>query len=186
MQALRACWDGFGANALMTSNKLTHGKIYIRCCKNHGLEIKERGNGLVFVSSNGVAVKPVPLTGLYRNRIWSNGWVLWTAAIDKAQTNTQNAKTPASKAKHYQPRPLQTMLILPDCMSVISDNKPMQPSWRKEQWLKLREQRDLLIERAKRKPKQTQHYQACTSRTAWQEALYATVSLQFKNNNGWN
>ncbi|MDR4515016.1 TraI/MobA(P) family conjugative relaxase [Nitrosomonas sp.] len=147
--------------------------------QNNSLEIKERGNGLVFVSSNGVAVKASSIDRSLSKPNLIKRLGAFEPATDTAQTNTQSAKTP--KSKHYQPRPLQNSVDTSMIYKRYQQQQTNAASFRKEQWLKLREQRDLLIERAKQDAKDKRsiikHVQA---EPLGKKALYATVSLQFK------
>lgn len=158
----------------------------------HGLEIKERSNGLVFVSSNGIAVKASSVDRSLSKpnlikRLGAFEPVIDSLQTEHPQTHTdtpnkdQNAKTPRSKANHYQPRPLQNKVDTSGLYERYQQQQTNAASWRKDQWLKLREQRDLLIERAKQEARSKRsiikHVQ---TGTLGKKALYATVSLQFK------
>jgi hypothetical protein len=149
--------------------------------QNHGLEIKERGNGLVFVSSNGVVVKASSVDRSLSKPNLIERLGAFEPAIDTPQTKPQNIKSLTSKAKHYQPRPLQNHVDTSGLYERYQQQQTNAVIWRKEQWLKLREQRDLLIERttheARRKRSIIKHVQAGPF---GKKALYATVSLQFK------
>ncbi|MCP5273271.1 MAG: relaxase/mobilization nuclease domain-containing protein [Burkholderiales bacterium] len=163
--------------------------------QNHGIEIKERGNGLVFVSSNGIAVKASSVDRSLSKPNLIKRLGAYEPATDSLQTEhtqtqtdpqnkVQNAKTSRSKAKQYQPWPLQNIQNTIDTSRLYKRYQQQQTnaaSFRKEQWLKLREQRDLLIERAKQEAKRKRsiikHVQAGP---LGKKALYATVSLQFK------
>ena len=149
--------------------------------QNHGLEIKERGNGLVFVSNNGIAVKASSVDRSLSKPNLIKRLGAFEPAIDTAQIIAQDAKTQRSKAKHYQPRPLQNHVDTSRLYERYQQQQTNAASWRKEQWLKLREQRDRLIERAKQEAKRKRsiikHVQAGP---LGKKALYATVSLQFK------
>ena len=154
--------------------------------QNHGLEIKERGNGLVFASSSGVAVKASSVDRSLSKPNLIKRLGAFEPAADSFQTEhpqdkAQIAKTPKSKAKHYQPRPLQNNVDTSRLYERYQQQQANAASWRKEQWLKLREQRDLLIERAKQEARSKRniikHVQAGP---LGKKALYATVSLQFK------
>ena len=148
---------------------------------NHGLEIKERGNGLVFVSNNGVAVKAssVDRSLSKPNLVKRLGAFEPTTHVD--QLRPKNATTPKSKAKHYQPKPLQSKVDTSKLYEHYQQQQTNAASLRKEQWLKLRKQRDLLIERAKQEARNKRsiikHVQAGP---LGKRALYATVGLQFK------
>ena len=148
---------------------------------NHGLEIKERGNGLVFVSSNGVAVKASSVDRSLSKPNLVKRLGAFEPVTHSAQTNTQSAKTLESKAKHYQLKPLQNTVDTSRLYERYQQQQANATSWSKEQWLKLREQRDLLIERAKQEARSKRsiikHVQ---TGTLGKKALYATVSLQFK------
>ncbi|MCP5276593.1 MAG: relaxase/mobilization nuclease domain-containing protein [Burkholderiales bacterium] len=160
--------------------------------QNHGLEIKERGNGLVFVSGNGIAVKASSVDRSLSKTNLIKRLGAFESAADSliteklqtqahAQNKAQIAKTPRSKAKHYCPKPLQNNADTSRLYERYQQQQENSASWRKEQWLKLREQRDLLIERtkheARRKRSIIKHVQAGP---LGKKALYATVSLQFK------
>ncbi len=144
--------------------------------QNYGLEIKERGNGLVFVSSNGVAVKASSVDRSLSKPNLIKRLGAFEPAIQSEQTRTQS-----KKAKQYQPRPLQNSVDTSRLYERYQQQQAHAASWRKEQWLKLREQRDLLIERAKQDTKGERdiikHIQVGP---LGKKALYATVSLKFK------
>jgi len=146
-----------------------------RVLHNHGLEIRERGNGLVFVSGNGVAVKASSVDrSLSKPNLMKR-----LGAFELPQDKAQNAKT--SKAKHYQPRPLQNRIDTSKLYACYQQQQTRAASIRKAHWLKLREQRDALIERAKQDAKSRRgiikHIQAGP---LGKKALYATASLKFK------
>ena len=67
--------------------------------QDHGLEIKERGNGLVFVSSNGVAVKASSVDRSLSKPNLIKRLGAFEPAIDTPQTKPQNIKSLTSKAK---------------------------------------------------------------------------------------
>ncbi len=148
---------------------------------NHGLEIKERGNGLVFVSGNGVAVKASSVDRSLSKPNLIKRLGAFEPAIDTPQTNTQSTQATEAKAKHYQPRPLQNNVDTSRLYERYQQHQANAIAWRKEQWLKLRQQRDLLIERAKQEVRSKRsiikHVQAGP---LGKRALYATISLQFK------
>ncbi|MDR4516170.1 MAG: relaxase/mobilization nuclease domain-containing protein [Nitrosomonas sp.] len=168
-----------------------HQVLYI-----HGLEIKERGNGLVLVSSNGVAVKAssvdrslskpnlIKRLGAFElaaDSLETSQSQEHTQVQAQTRTKTQNAKTSKVKTKHYQPRPLQNHVDTSRLYERYQQQQTNAASWRKEQWLILREQRDLLIEGTKQKARSKRgiikHVQ---TGPLGKKALYATVSLQFK------
>jgi hypothetical protein len=142
--------------------------------QNHGLAIKERGNGLVFVSSNGVAVK-----ASYVDRSLSKPNLIKRLGVFKAATHT--AQATSTQSKQYQPRPLQNAIDTARLFERYQQQQTDAATWRKEQWLTLREQRNRLIERAKKDAKRKRSIlkQVQAGRLV-KKALYATVSGQFK------
>ena len=142
--------------------------------QNHGLAIKERGNGLVFVSSLGVAVK-----ASYVDRSLSKPNLIKRLGPFKAATHT--AQTTYAQSKQYQPRPLQNSIDTSGLFERYQQQQADAASWRKDQWRTLREQRDRLIERAKKDAKRKRSIikQVQASQLV-KKALYATVSEQFK------
>lgn len=160
--------------------------------QNYGLEIRERGNGLAFVSSNGIAVKASSVDRSLSKTNLIKRLGAFESAADSlkteklrtqahAQNKAQIAKTPRSKAKHYCPKPLQNNADTSRLYKRYQQQQANAALLRKEQWLKLREQRDLLIGRAKQEASSKRsiikHVQAGP---LGKKALYATVSLQFK------
>ncbi len=142
--------------------------------QNHGLSIKERGNGLVFVSSHGVAVK-----ASYVDRSLSKPNMIKRLGAFQAATHT--AQTTTAPSKQYQPRPLQNSIDTARLFECYQQQQAAAASWHKEQWLALREQRDRLIERAKKDAKRKRSIlkQVQADRLV-KKALTATVSGQFK------
>lgn len=141
--------------------------------QNHGLAIKERGNGLVFVSSHGVAVK-----ASYVDRSLSKSNLIKRLGAFEASAHT--AQTTYAQSQ-YQPRPLQNTIDTARLFERYQQQQADAASWRKEQWLTLREQRDRLIERAKKDAKRKRSIlkQVQASQLV-KKTLYATVSGQFK------
>ena len=142
--------------------------------QNHGLTIKERGNGLVFVSSHGVAVK-----ASYVDRSLSKPNLIKRLGAFQASAHT--VQTTSAQSKQYQPRPLQNNIDTARLFERYQQQQAAAVSWRKEQWLTLREQRDRLIERAKKNAKRKRSIlkQVQADRLV-KKALSATVSGQFK------
>lgn len=142
--------------------------------QNHGLVIKERGNGLVFVSSHGVAVK-----ASYVDRSLSKPNLIKRLGAFKASAHT--VQTTSAQSKQYRPRPLQNNIDTARLFERYQQQQAAAVSWRKEQWLTLREQRDRLIERAKKNAKRKRSIlkQVQADRLV-KKALSATVSGQFK------
>lgn len=142
--------------------------------QNHGLAIKERGNGLVFVSSHGVAVK-----ASYVDRSLSKPNLIKRLGAFEAATHT--VQTTSAQSKQYQPRPLQNTIDTSRLFERYQQQQAAAASWRKEQWLTLREQRDRLIERAKKDAKRKRSIlkQVQVDQLV-KKTLSATVSGQFK------
>jgi hypothetical protein len=142
--------------------------------QNHGLEIKERGNGLVFVSSHGVAVK-----ASYVDRSLSKPNLIKRLGAFEAPAHT--TQTTYAQSKQYQPRPLPNIIDTARLFERYQQQQADAASWRKEQWLTLREQRDRLIERAKKNAKRKRSIlKQVQAGQLVKKALYATVSGQFK------
>lgn len=142
--------------------------------QSHGLAIKERGNGLVFVSSHGVAVK-----ASYVDRSLSKPNLVKRLGTFEAATHT--VQTTSAQSKQYQPKPLQNTTDTARLFERYQQQQADAASWRKEQWLNLREQRDRLIERAKKDTKRKRSIlKQVQAGQLVKKALYATVSGQFK------
>jgi hypothetical protein len=142
--------------------------------QNNGLAIKERGNGLVFVSSHGVAVK-----ASYVDRSLSKPNLVKRLGTFEAATHT--VQTTSAQSKQYQPRPLQNNIDTARLFECYQQQQAAAASWRKEQWLNLREQRDRLIERVKKDAKRKRSIiKQVQAGQLVKKTLYATVSGQFK------
>lgn len=142
--------------------------------QNYGLAIKERGNGLVFVSSHGVAVK-----ASYVDRSLSKPNLIKRLGAFEAATHT--AQTTTAPSKQYQPRPLQNSIDTARLFECYQRQQADTASWRKEQWLALREQRDRLIERAKKDAKRKRSIlKQVQAGQLVKKTLSAAVSGQFK------
>jgi hypothetical protein len=142
--------------------------------QNHGLAIKERGNGLVFVSSHGMAVK-----ASYVDRSLSKPNLIKRLGAFEAAVHT--VQTTTAQSKQYQPKPLQNNIDTARLFERYRQQQAAAASWRKEQWLTLREQRDRLIERAKKNAKRKRSIlKQVQAGQLVKKALSATVSGQFK------
>ncbi|SFK88877.1 Relaxase/Mobilisation nuclease domain-containing protein [Nitrosomonas aestuarii] len=142
--------------------------------QNNGLAIKERGNGLVFVSSHGVAVK-----ASYVDRSLSKPNLVKRLGAFEAATHT--VQTMSAQSKQYQPKPLQNNIDISRLFEHYQQQQAAVASWRKEQWLNLREQRDRLIERVKKDAKRKRSIiKQVQAGQLVKKTLYATVSGQFK------
>ncbi len=143
--------------------------------KDHGLELKERGNGFIIVSNNGTAVKASSV-----DRSLSKGNLtqrLGTFTPDESTSIQRNDRV----IRQFQPRPLQTCIDTSKLYARYQEEQKNLSQQRSTQWARLRLTRDQLIERAKReaalKRGIIKNIQA--GRLA-KKALYATAHQQFK------
>ncbi len=112
----------------------------------NGLEIKERGNGFVFKSNNGIAVKASSV-----DRSLSKGNLIKRLGEFEYIDNSLNPQKPANK--QYQPRSLHAKRDTTALFAQYQREQSEAATGRAEQWVMLRNQRDLLIERAKKNQK---------------------------------
>ncbi|SFK98026.1 Relaxase/Mobilisation nuclease domain-containing protein [Nitrosomonas aestuarii] len=144
--------------------------------KSHGLEIRERGNGLVFVSESGVAVKASSVD----RSLSKSSLVKRLGAFEQAAHTQETART-SQKRKHYQPRPLQNRIDTSKLYARYQQAQSQAAGVRQTAWIMLRNQRDRLIDRAKQKAKLKRTIiKNLPAGRLGKKALYATVSLQFK------
>ncbi|MCW5597570.1 MAG: relaxase/mobilization nuclease domain-containing protein [Nitrosomonas sp.] len=142
--------------------------------QSHGLEIRERGNGLVFVSESGVAVKASSVD----RSLSKSGLVKRLGAFEQA---AQAAKSSKPNTRHYQPRPLQNRIDTSKLYARYQQAQSQAAGVRKTSWVLLRDQRDRLIDRAKQKARLKRTIiKNLPAGKLGKKALYATVSLQFK------
>ena len=158
-------------------------RILHEVLKNHGLAIKERGNGFVFVSSSGVAVKASSI-----DRSLSKGHLTKKlGAFEQAQCSETTARQKHAKEslkqkpKHYRPRPLQNRIDTSTLYARYWQEQSEATSQRKTQWVVLRDKRDRLIERAKQNARLKRNIikRIHAGRLA-KKTLYAAVHMQFK------
>ncbi|PTQ87555.1 hypothetical protein C8R30_1651, partial [Nitrosomonas nitrosa] len=91
------------------------------------------------------------------------------------------AQTTSVQSKQYQPKPLQNTIDTARLFERYQQQQADAASWRKEQWLTLREQRDRLIERAKKDAKRKRSIlKQIQAGQLVKKTLSATVSGQFK------
>ncbi len=109
----------------------------------NGLEIKERGNGFVFKSNNGIAVKASSV-----DRSLSKGNLIKRLGEFEYINGSLNPQKPADK--QYQPRSVHTKQDTACLFAQYQREQHEAATGRAEQWAKLRSKRDLLIERAKK------------------------------------
>ena len=112
----------------------------------NGLEIKERGNGFIFKSSNGVAVKVSSV-----DRSLSKGNLIKRLGGFEYIDDSLNPQKPADK--QYQPRSVKTKRDTTTLFAQYQREQREAATGRAEQWAILRSKRDLLIERAKKEQK---------------------------------
>jgi hypothetical protein len=142
--------------------------------KTHGLEIKERGNGFVLVANNGVAVKAssVDRSLSKRNLIQRLGAFI---------PGEHSAKSSQQNARQYQPRPLQNRIDTSKLYARYQQEQANSARQRSSQWAILRQNRDQLIERAKREAKLKRNIiKSIKAGRLAKKALYATAHQQFK------
>ncbi len=140
----------------------------------HGLEIKERGNGFVLVSNNGVAVKAssVDRSLSKRNLIQRLGAFI---------PGEHSAKSSQQNARQYQPRPLQNRIDTSKLYARYQQEQENSARQRSSQWAILRQNRDQLIDRAKREAKLKRNIiKSIKAGRLAKKALYATTYQQLK------
>ncbi len=140
----------------------------------HGLEIKERGSGLVLVANNGVAVKASSV-----DRSLSKGNL--TKRLGAFVSGEYCAKSSQQNAKQYQQKPLQNRMDISKLYARYQQEQADSARQRASQWVTLRKSRDQLIERAKYEAKLKRNLikNIKAGRLA-KKALYATAHQQFK------
>ncbi len=112
----------------------------------NGLEIRERGNGFIFMSSSGVAVKASSV-----DRSLSKGNLIKRLGEFDYIDDSLGSQKPADK--QYQPRPVQTRHDTTKLYARYQAEQIDSATQRTNQWKVLRNKRDLLIERAKKEQK---------------------------------
>ena len=140
----------------------------------HGLAIKERGNGFVLVTNNGVAVKASSV-----DRSLSKGNL--TQRLGAFIPGEHSAQSSQQNTKHYQPRPLQNRMDTSKLYARYQQEQADSARQRINHWVMLRQSRDQLIDRAKREAKLKRNIikSIKVGRLA-KKALYATAHQQFK------
>lgn len=140
----------------------------------HGLEIKERGNGFVLVANNGVAVKASSI-----DRSLSKGNL--TQRLGAFVPGEHSAKSSQQNAKQYQARPLQNRIDTSELYARYQQEQANSARQSSSQWAILRQNRDQLIERAKREAKLKRNIiKSIKAGRLAKKALYATAHQQFK------
>jgi len=142
--------------------------------KTHDLEIKERGNGFVLVANNGVAVKASSV-----DRSLSKGNL--TQRLGAFIPDEHSAQSSRPDTKQYQPRPLQNRIDTSKLYARYQQEQANSARQRSSQWTILRQNRDQLIERAKREAKLKRNIiKSIKAGRLAKKALYATAHQQFK------
>ena len=140
----------------------------------HGLEIKERGNGLVLIANNGVAVKASSVDLSLSKGNLTQRLGAFVPVDNSKQSSQQNAK-------QYQPRPLQNRIDTSKLYARYQQEQENSSRQRSSQWAILRQNRDQFIERAKREAKLKRNIiKSIKAGRLAKKALYATVHQQFK------
>lgn len=140
----------------------------------HGLEIKERGNGLVLVANNSVAVKASSVDRSLSKGNLTRRLGAFVPVDNSKQSSQQNAK-------QYQPRPLQNRIDTSKLYARYQQEQSDSTRQRTNQWVMLRHTRDQLIERAKREAKLKRNIiKSIKAGRLAKKALYATAHQQFK------
>ncbi|GJM05859.1 MAG: conjugal transfer relaxase TraI [marine bacterium B5-7] len=140
----------------------------------HGLEIRERGNGFVFVANNGVAVKA---SSVDRSLSKAN----LTKRLSAFVSIDSSARSPQSNTKQYQPRPLQNRSDATKLYARYQQEQSASARHRANQWAMLRYKRDRLIERVKQEESLKRNIiKSIKAGRLAKKALVATVHQQFK------
>jgi len=140
----------------------------------HGLAIKERGNGLVLVTDNNVAVKASSVDRSLSKGNLTRRLGAFVPVDNSKQSSQQNAK-------QYQPRPLQNRIDTSKLYARYQQEQSDSTRQRTNQWVMLRHTRDQLIERAKREAKLKRNIiKSIQAGRLAKKALYATAHQQFK------
>lgn len=139
----------------------------------HGLEIKERGNGLVLVANNGMAVKASTVDrSLSKGRLTQRlGAFVQNEHILSSQQHT----------KQYRPRPLQNRVDTSKLYARYQQEQTDSARQRINQWVWLRNNRNELIDRAKHEAKLKRNLiKSIKAGRLARKALFATIHQQFK------
>jgi len=141
----------------------------------NGLEIKARGNGLVFMSSRGIAIKASSV-----DRSLSKASLI--KRLGEYESIDSITKTPQAKTKQYQPRPVHTRYDTTKLYACYQAEQIDSASQRTSQWIILRNKRDRLIERAKHdaRLKRSIIKNISAGRVA-KKIMFATAHQQFKS-----
>jgi len=140
----------------------------------HGLEIKERGNGFVLVANKGVAVKASSV-----DRSLSKGNL--TQRLGAFVPGEHSDQSSRPDTKQYQPRPLQSQMDTSRLYARYQQEQANSARQSSSQWAILRQNRDQLIDRAKREAKLKRNIiKSIKAGRLAKKALYATTYQQLK------
>lgn len=145
-----------------------------RVLATHGLAIKERGNGLVLVANNVVAVKASSVDRSLSKGNLTQRLGAFIAIDNSEQSSPQNAK-------QYQPKPLQNRMDTSKLYARYQREQADSATQRTNQWIMLRQNRDRLIKRAKQEAKLKRNLiKSIKAGRLAKKALYATAHQQLK------
>lgn len=149
----------------------------------HGVELRERGNGFVFVSSNGIGVKAssVDRSLSKANLVKKYGEFVAVEGSDAENIN-ENTSTKKAHSKHYEKKPLHSKR---DTTKLYAQYKKEQNDATvngKNEWIKLRNKKNRAIESAKEKAKLKRLLIiSVTVDRLQKKIMYASVHQELKN-----
>lgn len=140
----------------------------------HDLEIRGRGNGLVFISSSGIAVKASSVDrALSKNNL--------VQRLGRFEQAAQTKKSSTLRTRSYQPNPLSHRIDTSGLFTRYQQTQRETIVLRKTRWATLRHRRDQLIERAKQEAKLKRNIiKSIPAGRLAKKVWYTTVRLQFK------
>lgn len=149
-----------------------------RVLARHGLAMKERGNGLVLIANNGVAVKASSV-----DRSLSKGNL--TQRLGAFVPSEHSAQSLLHNTRHYQPRPLQHRMETASLYARYQQEQSDCAKQRTNQGALLRQSREQSVTRAKREAQlKRKLIKSITAGRLAKKALYATAHQQFKTRIG--
>ena len=116
----------------------------------HGLELKERGSGLVFVSNNGVGVKASSVDRALSkfNLVKKYGAYEAVDGNESTKTNEKN-----KHSKQYEKKPLPGKLDTTELYAQYRAEQHAAAVHGKNEWIRLRDKKDQAIDSVKKKAK---------------------------------
>jgi hypothetical protein len=118
--------------------------------KDYGLELRERGNGFVFVSSNGIGVKASSIDRALSKANLVKRLGDYVGVDDDTTTKKQYSK---QYSKQYEPRPLRNKIDTSKLYAQYTKEQNEAAILGKNQWNKLRDKKNQAIEAVKTKAK---------------------------------